>query len=239
LNEDIDFLNLAEDYLRGGYRKDHSNDPVAHADSLDGIAADISACNKCRLCQGRKHCVPGEGFASPLLLAIGEGPGADEDASGRPFVGAAGQLLDKELISIAIDRRENCFIANTVKCRPPGNRDPAPDELAACAPFLQRQITLLAPKAILALGRIASHALLNTDTPIGRLRGNWFTYTHPVLGGIPLLPTYHPSALLRDASYKAPAFEDLKKMMVFLAENDAEYRKKVEPLMQKYKIAVQ
>jgi DNA polymerase len=138
-------------------------------------------------------------------MVVGEGPGADEDASGLPFVGPAGKLLDKMLSSIGLSRETNCFIANVVKCRPPQNRDPAADEQAACLGFLRRQIALLRPRAILCVGRIASGALLGTADGVGKLRGKWFDFE-----GLPLLVTYHPSALLRDDSYKRPAWEDLK-----------------------------
>jgi DNA polymerase len=142
-------------------------------------------------------------------MVIGEGPGADEDVSGRPFVGRAGQLLDKMLASIGLSRENNCFIANVIKCRPPENRDPQPDETVACASFLARQIQLLQPRFILCAGRIAAHTLLNTSEPIGKLRGKFINFQ---AGGreIPFLVTYHPSALLRNEDFKRPAWEDLK-----------------------------
>jgi uracil-DNA glycosylase len=174
-------------------------------DSLEVIAAEVRACRACRLCEKRKQAVPGQGPAAPLAMVVGEGPGADEDASGLPFVGPAGKLLDKMLSSIGLSRESNCFIANVVKCRPPQNRDPAADEQAACLGYLRRQIALLRPKAILCVGRIASGALLGTSEGVGRLRGAWRDFE-----GTPLLVTYHPSALLRDDSYKRPAWEDLK-----------------------------
>jgi DNA polymerase len=138
-------------------------------------------------------------------MVVGEGPGAEEDESGLPFVGPAGKLLDKMLASIGLSRETNCFIANVVKCRPPLNRDPADDERDACLGYLRRQIDLLRPKAILCVGRVAAGALLQTPDGVGRLRGRWREY-----GGTPLLVSYHPSALLRDESYKRPAWEDLK-----------------------------
>ena len=149
--------------------------------------------------------MPGEGAENPLVMVIGEGPGADEDRLGRPFVGKAGQLLDKMLVSISLSREKNAYIANIVKCRPPGNRDPLPEEAAACMPFLREQIDAVRPRAILVVGRIAAKNLLNTEEGIGRLRGRFFDYC-----GIPLMPTYHPSALLRNESLKRPAWEDLK-----------------------------
>jgi DNA polymerase len=185
---------------------------------LDGIASEIRVCGRCRLCETRTKTVPGEGAAGPLVLVVGEGPGADEDASGRPFVGAAGQLLDKMLASIALDRKKNCFIANVVKCRPPQNRDPLPDETAACLPFFERQFEALRPRLVLAVGRTPVKTLLGTDEGITRLRGNWKSYR-----GVPLLPTFHPSYLLRDNSQKQFAWEDLKALCRSLAGLDAAY----------------
>jgi DNA polymerase len=198
-------------------------DPEANTapDSLELIAAEVRACAACPLCRGRTNGVPGEGAENPLVMVIGEGPGADEDATGRPFVGRAGKLLDDMLASrgqIGLYRDKNCFIANVVKCRPPENRDPLPEETAACAPFLARQIALLKPRIILAVGRVSAQTLLRTEDGIGRLRGRFFDY-----GGIPLLPTYHPSALLRNEELKRPAWEDLKTLRAKLAELDPSF----------------
>jgi uracil-DNA glycosylase len=140
-----------------------------------------------------------------MAMVVGEGPGAEEDATGLPFVGPAGKLLDKMLSSIGLSRDTNCFIANVVKCRPPLNRDPQPDERDACMGYLRRQIALVRPVAILCVGRVAASALLGTEEGVGRLRGHWRE-----LEGRPLLVTYHPSALLRDEALKRPAWEDLK-----------------------------
>jgi len=181
----------------------------ADGDSLEQVAADVRACTACKLCETRTNAVPGEGPQNPLVMVIGEGPGADEDATGRPFVGKAGQLLDKMLASIGLYRDSNCFIANVIKCRPPGNRDPQPDETTACAPFLERQIQLLQPRFILCAGRVAAHTLLNTAEPIGKLRGKFLDYQSSGRS-IPFLATYHPSALLRNEELKRPAWEDLK-----------------------------
>jgi DNA polymerase len=147
-------------------------------------------------------------------MVVGEGPGADEDASGRPFVGKAGQLLDKMLASIGLSRETNCFIANVIKCRPPGNRDPEPDEITACAQFLERQIHLLNPRFILCAGRVAAHTLLKTVETIGKIRGQIRSYNT----GIPLIATYHPSALLQHEDWKRPAWEDLKLLRSALTE---------------------
>jgi DNA polymerase len=213
--EIADFLDIAEDYVRDGFHTERA--PVqfrengrpasapASDDSLARIADEVRACTRCRLASGRKNAVPGEGAERPLVMVVGEGPGADEDATGRPFVGRAGQLLDRMLASIGLSRGTNCFIANVVKCRPPNNRDPEADETAACSSFLERQIALLEPRMILTVGRIPTQKLLGTAEGIGRLRGRFVDYR-----GIPLLATYHPSALLRDDSLKRPAWEDLK-----------------------------
>ena len=178
-------------------------------DSLEAVASDVAACNACGLATTRTHTVPGEGCNHPLVMVIGEGPGADEDAQGRPFVGRAGQLLDRMLASIGLFRNQNCYIANMVKCRPPGNRDPAPDEMRACFHFLERQILLLKPKVILCAGRVAAQNLLKTDEKLNSLRGD---FTEIPIGetSVPALVTYHPSFLLRNESYKRPAWEDLK-----------------------------
>lgn len=221
------FLDLASDFLDTGYRQErgeyHIDDdkmlPAAEPnselhDSLELVAKEVRECQACRLCQGRHQAVPGEGFPRPLVMVIGEGPGADEDRTGRPFVGRAGQLLDKMLGAINLDRNTNCFIANLVKCRPPNNRDPEQDEITACAPFLHRQLALLKPRAILTVGRVPTQALLGSTEGISRLRGRFFEYQ-----GIPLLPTYHPSALLRDEGLKRPAWEDLKQLRAFLSSS--------------------
>ena len=174
-------------------------------DSLDGIAAEAARCMRCRLSAGRTRVVPGQGASRPLVMVIGEGPGAEEDRTGLPFVGPAGKLLDRMLESIGLSRQTNCFIGNIVKCRPPMNRDPAPDEQAACLPYLDRQIALLRPRAFLAVGRIPAQSLLGVKDGIGRLRGQIWQFR-----GVPLVATYHPSALLRDEALKRPAWEDLK-----------------------------
>jgi DNA polymerase len=182
-------------------------------DSMEDVARAVCACTDCPLAAGRISAVPGEGASGPgLIMVIGEGPGADEDSSGKPFVGKAGQLLDKMLSAISLSRNENCFIANIVKCRPPNNREPLPEESAACRRYLDAQIRLVKPVMILALGRTAAQNLLQTGEGIGSLHGQFFDWN-----GITLMPTYHPSALLRDDTLKRPVWEDLKK---FRAEFD-------------------
>ncbi len=173
--------------------------------SIESIAQKVASCARCPLAKTRHNVVPGEGVSTPLVMVIGEGPGADEDAQGRPFVGRAGQLLDKMLAAIGLYREKNCFIGNIVKCRPPMNRDPAPEESSACRSFLDAQIHVLKPKMILAVGRIALQNLMDTSIGITKLHGKIQDYK-----GIPLMATYHPSALLRDESLKRPAWEDLK-----------------------------
>ncbi len=189
--------------------------------SIDSIAEKISLCTRCDLHKTRTNTVPGVGVKNPIVLVIGEGPGQEEDTQGLPFVGPAGQLLDKMLASIQLSRHTNCFIANIVKCRPPHNRDPLQSESEACASFLQAQVALLKPTVILAVGRIAAQILLQTSDGIGRLHGKFYEYP-PInqSGGvrIPLMATYHPSALLRDPSYKKPAWEDLKLFKAKLEE---------------------
>ncbi len=174
-------------------------------DTIETIKAEVLACRKCRLCEKRSLAVPGIGSGEPLGMGGGEGPGAEEVTQGRPFVGPAGQLLDKMLASIGLSRDKNAYIATVVKCRPPMNRDPAPDEQAACAPYLSRQIAVLRPRYILSAGRVSTQALLGVREPVTRLRGRFHDFR-----GIPLLATYHPSALLRDEALKRPAWEDLK-----------------------------
>ncbi len=181
--------------------------------TIESIAEKISVCSRCDLHKTRTNTVPGVGVKKPLVLVIGEGPGQEEDSQGLPFVGPAGQLLDKMLASIQLSRSTNCFIANIVKCRPPHNRDPLASETEACSSFLQAQIAILKPVMILAVGRIAAQNLLQTAEGIGRLHGKFYNYplnATPTTPTIPLMATYHPSALLRDATYKIPAWEDLK-----------------------------
>ncbi|MBP5463840.1 MAG: uracil-DNA glycosylase [Treponema sp.] len=179
--------------------------------SIQIICEKVSRCELCRLAQTRMNTVPGEGVPQPFVLVVGEGPGEMEDRSGRPFVGPAGQLLDKMLAAIQLSRTANCYIANIVKCRPPHNRDPYPDEEDSCIAYLEAQIHILKPLVILAMGNIAAKKLLNTTEGISRLRGRFFDYK-----GIPLTATYHPSALLHNESLKRPAWEDLKTLRTWL-----------------------
>lgn len=174
--------------------------------SLDELNAKILRCTRCGLARTRNNVVPGMGVENPDVLVIGEGPGHDEDMQGLPFVGKAGILLDRMLAAIGLDRKSNCYIANIVKCRPPENRNPMPDEQAACFSFLEAQIHILKPKMILCMGKIAIEKITGQNISINAQHGEFFEYN-----GIPVMPTYHPSALLRNEELKRPAWEDLKK----------------------------
>lgn len=176
------------------------------AESWADVAAEVASCRKCGLCETRTNTVFGVGDRNAHWLVVGEAPGAEEDRQGEPFVGRAGGLLNSMLRGIGL-AREQVFIANVLKCRPPGNRDPAPAEVAQCLPYLERQIALLQPRIMLAVGRIAAQNLLATDTPIGKLRGHVHTFG---TAGIPLVVTYHPAYLLRSPTEKRKAWEDLK-----------------------------
>lgn len=174
---------------------------LVHGASADGdpralglaeIRSDLGECKRCTLCEKRTNIVFGEGSASAAVVFVGEGPGADEDRTGRPFVGRAGELLTK-MIEACGWRREEVYICNVVKCRPPGNRDPAPEEIAACRPFLERQLERIAPRAIVTLGKPAASTLLGEPVAITRMRGRWREWR-----GIPLMPTYHPAYVLRN-----------------------------------------
>lgn len=176
-------------------------------DSLERIAKEIGACTACGLAPTRTNTVPGEGDPQAKLLFIGEAPGAEEDKEGRPFIGRAGKLLTDMIVAMGLTR-ESVFIANVVKCRPPGNRNPMPDEVACCEPFLLRQIAMIKPDYICALGAVSAHALLKTKTPIGQLRGTFHDYH-----GTPLLATYHPAYLLRNPGEKKEAWKDLQLLM--------------------------
>ena len=167
----------------------------------------LGNCQRCGLAGGRKNIVFGQGNPDAELLFVGEAPGQDEDVAGEAFVGAAGQLLTRMIEAMGL-AREDVYIANIIKCRPPQNRNPAADEIAACEPFLSRQIEAIAPRIIVALGNVAAQTLLRTETGITKLRGRFFTYQ-----GIPLMPTFHPAYLLRNLDSKRAAWQDLKAVM--------------------------
>ncbi len=179
-------------------------DLLAGFTTLDALAGHIAGCRLCRLCEGRKQTVPGEGNPAARLMLIGEGPGATEDETGRPFVGAAGQLLDQILAAIECPRA-TVFIANIVKCRPPQNRKPLPEEAAACLPYLHRQIALVRPTVILAMGGTAAEAMLGVKGSLGEFRTRVHRY-----GTTPLIVTYHPAALLRNPNWKKPTWDDVR-----------------------------
>lgn len=182
-------------------------------ESLAALAAHVARCRNCPLCQTRNHTVPGEGNAdSPDIMFVGEGPGGDEDVQGRPFVGKAGKLLDKMIEAMGY-RREEVYIANVVKCRPPGNRKPLREEMDMCLPYLRQQIRLIQPKVIVGLGGTAMEGLLGKPVGITRMRGIWQEYE-----GIKLMPTFHPSYLLRDPSKKKDAWLDLQTVLAELGK---------------------
>ena len=180
--------------------------------SWDEVLDSIETCEKCPLRAGCRQTVPGEGDAHAKLMFIGEGPGAEEDRLGRPFVGASGQLLDRMISAIGLER-EQVYIGNVVKCRPPGNRQPLPEEAEACLPFLRAQVALVRPKVIVLLGATAARYTLSPDIRITRDRGNWYERK-----GVWMMPTYHPSALLRDPSLKRAAWADLQAVRDKLTE---------------------
>lgn len=214
------WLHLARDYIE--FQRNLGFDeilvsPPPRVDTmpqaLQAIRAEIGDCTRCPLHRNRTNIVFGEGDSNAELMFIGEGPGADEDRQGRPFVGRAGQLLTRMIEAMGMDR-SRVYIANVVKCRPPQNRDPEPAEIQTCLPFLEAQIKAIGPAVIVALGRIAANTLLDTKAPMSNLRGEFRDFR-----GIPLMPTYHPSFLLRqeqDRRFKADAWSDLKKVMGLL-----------------------
>jgi uracil-DNA glycosylase family 4 len=179
---------------------------LSTVETLEMIHKDLGECKRCKLHKGRRHIVFGAGSAKARLVLVGEGPGYEEDVQGVPFVGAAGQLLTKILGAIDLTRQD-VYICNIIKCRPPGNRNPEPDEIAACFPFVERQIKAIKPRLICTLGTFAGQALLQTDKPISQLRGHFHAY-----GEIQLLPTYHPAYLLRNPARKRDVWEDMQKL---------------------------
>jgi len=182
--------------------------------TLEEIRAEMGDCRRCKLYGGRTRLVFGDGAANARLMFVGEAPGAEEDKQGVPFVGASGQLLNKMLSKLGL-RREEVYIANIVKSRPPGNRDPEADEIAACLPFLEKQIRAIRPRVIVTLGRPATHALLNTKEPLTRLRGHWQRYHD-----IRVMPTFHPSYLLRAPQERRKTWDDMQQVMEYLADHE-------------------
>jgi DNA polymerase len=186
------------------------NDKGCGSQALLAIRQELGDCSRCKLAAGRTNLVFGTGNPKAALVFVGEGPGADEDQQGEPFVGKAGQLLTKMIEAMGY-RREQVYIANVVKCRPPGNRNPEPDEIEACEPFLRRQLEAVGPRVIVALGKFAAQTLLRSEIPISKLRGTWSSYQ-----GVKLMPTFHPAYLLRSPEEKKKAWADLQLVMAEL-----------------------
>lgn len=203
-------VSIIEENLLGGTVDDRFADTTAslQANTLEELRAAIGDCQRCKLCSGRTHIVFGVGNPRAKLMFVGEGPGRDEDLQGEPFVGRAGQLLT-DIITKGIGiKREDVYICNVVKCRPPENRNPEPDEVAACEPFLKKQIDLVRPEIIVGLGKFAVQTLLKTNVAISKLRGNWHSYH-----GIKLMPTFHPAYLLRNPADKKLVWDDIKQVI--------------------------
>jgi uracil-DNA glycosylase len=179
-------------------------------ETLDQIQMDLGDCRRCKLASGRMHIVFGEGSSNARLVFIGEGPGAEEDLGGRPFVGPAGQLLTQIIQAMKLTR-EQVYICNVIKCRPPGNRDPEPQEIATCRPFLLRQLTAINPEVVCTLGNHATQAVLDRNEPVSRLRGRFHA-----IGNFRVMPTFHPAYLLRHPEGKREVWEDMKKIMALL-----------------------
>jgi DNA polymerase len=182
-------------------------------EDLDTVRAVAERCVRCQLHETRQHVVFADGSPDARVMCVGEAPGANEDETGLPFVGRAGQLLDRLLLSVGF-RREDVYICNVIKCRPPGNRNPLEEEIERCSPFLRRQVALVAPEVIVAFGTFASRTLLDMRESLGRMRGRTHSY-----GGVPLIVTYHPAALLRNPNWTRPAWEDLQRVRRLLEED--------------------
>tara|TARA_B100001123_G_scaffold352041_1_gene403323 strand:+ start:14194 stop:14805 length:612 start_codon:yes stop_codon:yes gene_type:complete len=184
--------------------------PETELTSLAGVRDDLGECTRCKLHAGRTHLVYGDGNPDAALMFVGEAPGRDEDQQGLPFVGRAGQLLTKIIEAIDLERKD-VYIANVIKCRPPKNRNPEPDEVETCQPFLFAQIDVIQPRVIVALGSFAAHTLLGSEEPISKLRGHIYAYR-----GAQLIPTFHPAYLLRSPDRKRDVWEDMKKVRAIL-----------------------
>jgi uracil-DNA glycosylase len=187
---------------------------VSECRDLEQLAVFLDGCPRCRLSERRTSIVFGEGHPRAAVMFVGEAPGAQEDRTGRPFVGQAGQLLDEMILALGLERSQ-VYIGNVVKCRPPGNRDPEEEEMAACSPFLDRQIELIGPRVIVALGRVAARRLTGSTKPMGALRGRWTSYR-----GTPLISLFHPAYLLRNALAKRSTWQDLKQVRTRLQTGD-------------------
>ncbi|HUJ26560.1 MAG TPA: uracil-DNA glycosylase [Myxococcales bacterium] len=183
------------------------SEPALKLPTLDQVREEIGECTRCKLHEGRHNIVFGVGNPRARLMFVGEAPGEDEDLQGFPFVGKAGQLLTRMIEAMGL-QRDDVYICNTVKCRPPNNRNPEPDELESCEPFLKGQLASVKPEVIVTLGKFAAQALLRDQTPISRMRGHWREYE-----GIPVMPTFHPAYLLRSPNEKGKVWDDLKQVM--------------------------
>ncbi len=208
----VDQVFVLPEWIRKKVEDDQAAIPEGISGKMALMKKDLAGCMKCDLGSTRKNIVFGEGNPEAGILVVGEGPGATEDETGRPFVGRSGKLLDKIFASIDLDR-EKLFIANIVKCRPPNNRTPSASESETCSKFLKQQIEIMKPGIIIALGASAARTLLDTRTGIGLLRGEFHSYMD-----IPVLVTYHPAALLRSPALKRPVWEDMKKLKSFMDE---------------------
>lgn len=208
----VERLGCSEDALRKLDFQGKPQPAVKSVESLEAIRADIGECTRCELSRRRTKLVFGEGNPQAVLMFVGEAPGQEEDRTGRPFVGRSGQLLTKIIEAMQL-KREEVYIGNVIKCRPPGNRTPLPEEIQICRPFLERQIQVIRPKFLCTLGAVATHALMRTAEPISRMRGKFFDYR-----GIRLLPTYHPSYLLKNPEKKRETWEDMKRIMAAMAD---------------------
>ncbi len=193
---------------------DRGGAALCRQETLEEIRGELEGCRRCSLCQGRKNIVFGVGSPHARLVFVGEAPGREEDEKGEPFVGEAGRLLDRILFAMGM-RREDVYICNVEKCRPPGNRDPKPEEIEACEPYLKRQLAVIRPQVIVALGKFAAQTLLRDQSPISRLRGTWREYQ-----GIALMPTFHPAYLLRNPMGKREVWEDMKTVLHRLREGE-------------------
>ncbi|MBE0598113.1 MAG: uracil-DNA glycosylase [Desulfuromonadales bacterium] len=191
---------------------DQGGAATCRRETLEEIRAELEECRRCQLCTGRRTIVFGVGNPQARLVFVGEAPGREEDEKGEPFVGEAGRLLDRILFAMGL-RREQVYICNVEKCRPPANRDPLPEEIAACEPYLQRQLAAIGPQVIVTLGKFAAQTLLRDEAPISRLRGHWRQYQ-----GVALMPTYHPAFLLRNPAAKREVWEDMKQVLQRLRE---------------------
>ena len=211
-------VSVSNENLLSGTVDDMFADTAAsmQANTLEDLRAAIGDCQRCKLCSGRTHIVFGVGNPRARLMFVGEGPGRDEDLQGEPFVGRAGQLLTDIITKGMGLNREDVYICNVVKCRPPENRNPEPDEVAACEPFLKKQIDLVRPAVIVGLGKFAVQTLLQSTVAISKLRGNWHSYH-----GIKLMPTFHPAYLLRNPADKKLVWQDIKQVMKELQGENA------------------